>query len=83
MCPSSAATFSSLRQRLARSVSEPYVDLTLGLLADFGVRIDGSAADGRFTVPAPQAYRAADLTIEADASTASYFFARLDWIILA
>ncbi|HXM56771.1 MAG TPA: 3-phosphoshikimate 1-carboxyvinyltransferase, partial [Candidatus Dormibacteraeota bacterium] len=59
----------------AVTVSEPYVDLTLGLLADFGVSVGGSAAGGRFVVPAPQAYRAADLTIEADASTASYFFA--------
>src|SRR2546423_898842 len=28
----------------AVTVSEPYVDLTLGLLDDFGVRVDGSAA---------------------------------------
>lgn len=54
------------------TVSEPYVDLTLSVLADFGVQV--SRSDDRYVVPAPQAYRAADLTIEADASTASYFF---------
>ena len=57
------------------TVSEPYVDLTLSVLADFGIEVSGSTAEERFVVPAPQAYRAVDLTVEADASTASYFFA--------
>jgi 3-phosphoshikimate 1-carboxyvinyltransferase len=54
--------------------SKPYVDLTLGIMADFGVSVerDGYA---RFYI-APQRYRAqAEYAIESDASAASYFFA--------
>lgn len=54
--------------------SAPYVDLTLGVMADFGVAVerDGYA---RFRV-SPQRYQAqADYVIEGDASAASYFFA--------
>jgi 3-phosphoshikimate 1-carboxyvinyltransferase len=54
--------------------SQPYVDLTLGIMADFGVAVD---RDGyaRFHVQ-PQRYQAhATYAIESDASAASYFFA--------
>ncbi len=54
--------------------SQPYVDMTLALMADFGVAV---ARDGysRFMVT-PTRYRAADpYVIESDASAASYFFA--------
>jgi 3-phosphoshikimate 1-carboxyvinyltransferase len=54
--------------------SKPYVDLTLAVMADFGVSVerDGYA---RFCIE-PQRYRArAEYAIESDASAASYFFA--------
>jgi 3-phosphoshikimate 1-carboxyvinyltransferase len=54
--------------------SKPYVDLTLAIMADFGVTVvrEGYA---RFEI-APQRYRAqAEYAVESDASAASYFFA--------
>jgi 3-phosphoshikimate 1-carboxyvinyltransferase len=54
-------------------VSKPYIDLTLATMGSFGVDVDRD--DHRsFTVP-PQGYRAAEVSIEPDASAASYFFA--------
>ena len=55
-------------------VSRPYVDMTLAVMADFGVRVrrEGYA---RFEVPAPAAYRARRYAVEPDASSASYFLA--------
>lgn len=54
-------------------VSRPYVDLTLAMMAHFGVTVerDGHVA---FTVR-PSTYAAQRYTVEPDASTASYFFA--------
>lgn len=49
-------------------VSVPYVDMTLAVMAAFGV------AGERLAV-APGAYRAAEVEIEPDASAAAYFFA--------
>jgi 3-phosphoshikimate 1-carboxyvinyltransferase len=54
--------------------SKPYVDITLALMADFGVTVE---RDGykRFSVQ-PQRYQPrARYAIESDASAASYFFA--------
>jgi 3-phosphoshikimate 1-carboxyvinyltransferase len=56
------------------TISEPYVDMTRSVMAEFGIESARPAPD-RYLVPAPQTARAAALTIEADASTASYFFA--------
>ncbi len=56
-------------------VSKPYVEITLNLLARFGI---GVARDGfeRFTIPAGSAYRSpGEIAVEADASSASYFIA--------
>jgi 3-phosphoshikimate 1-carboxyvinyltransferase len=54
--------------------SKPYVDLTLGLMADFGVSVEREGYDCFQIVP--QRYRAqAHYAIESDASAASYFFA--------
>lgn len=55
-------------------VSRPYVDLTLDVMGQFGVRVvrDGY---GRFNIHAGQGYKACDLTIEGDISSASYFWA--------
>lgn len=60
-------------QLLGSLVSEPYIDMTLGVMARFGVTVDTSR-NGRYRVPR-QAYRGADYEIEPDASAASYFFA--------
>ncbi|HEY6087358.1 MAG TPA: bifunctional 3-phosphoshikimate 1-carboxyvinyltransferase/cytidylate kinase [Burkholderiaceae bacterium] len=56
-------------------ISKPYVEITLALLARFGIDI---ARDGwqRFTVPAQSRYRSPDIVhVEGDASSASYFIA--------
>jgi 3-phosphoshikimate 1-carboxyvinyltransferase len=56
-------------------ISKPYVEITLNLLARFGVQV---RRDGwqRFTIPAGSRYRTpGDLHVEADASSASYFAA--------
>lgn len=55
-------------------VSESYIAMTCDLMAEFGVLVR-CMHQGRFSVPIPQSYRAIDLTIEPDFSTASYFFA--------
>jgi 3-phosphoshikimate 1-carboxyvinyltransferase len=56
-------------------ISKPYVEITLNLLARFGivVRRDGWQ---RFTIPAGSAYRSpGHIHVEGDASSASYFVA--------
>ncbi|MFF9520773.1 3-phosphoshikimate 1-carboxyvinyltransferase [Streptomyces achromogenes] len=54
-------------------VSRPYVDMTIALMRRFGAEV-AEDAPGGFAVR-PTGYRAADLRIEPDASTASYFLA--------
>lgn len=51
-----------------------YIDMTCRMMAQFGVRSEKNA-DGLFTIPAGQAYRAGDYPIEPDASAACYFYA--------
>lgn len=53
-------------------VSKPYIDLTVAIMAKFGANVEVS--DNRYVV-ASTGYKACDLEIEPDASTASYFFA--------
>ena len=56
-------------------ISKPYVDITLNLLARFGINVqrDGYA---RFTIPAGSRYQSPGVIhVEADASSASYFIA--------
>jgi 3-phosphoshikimate 1-carboxyvinyltransferase len=57
-------------------VQPAYIDLTIQLMRDFGVTVGTAATDGRmaFSVT-PQPYLARTVTLEADASTAGYFFA--------
>ncbi|WP_165088448.1 3-phosphoshikimate 1-carboxyvinyltransferase [Neisseria yangbaofengii] len=54
-------------------ISKPYIDITLKLMAQFGIRVEHS--DYRsFKIPANARYRAPDvLHVEGDASSASYF----------
>jgi 3-phosphoshikimate 1-carboxyvinyltransferase len=54
-------------------VSEPYVEMTLEVMSQFGVDVDRRES-GRFRV-APQSYHGRTYDIEPDASAASYFFA--------
>jgi len=54
-------------------VSKPYVDLTIATMAAFGVEVENHGYR-RFVVPAGQ-YSASTITVEPDASAASYFFA--------
>lgn len=56
-------------------ISKPYIDITLNLMARFGVLVqrDGWQA---FTIPANSRYRSpGELWVEGDASSASYFLA--------
>ena len=56
-------------------ISKPYVDITLNLLARFGIQVlrNGYA---RFTIPAGSRYQSPGVIhVEADASSASYFIA--------
>ena len=56
-------------------ISKPYVEITLALLARFGIPV---AREGwqRFTIPASSHYRSpGSILIEGDASSASYFIA--------
>ena len=55
-----------------RLVSRPYLTLTLDVMRAFGVQVDDAPGSLRVS---PQGYRAAELEIEPDASTASYFLA--------
>jgi len=54
-------------------VSRPYVDMTLAMMAQFGVEAERRGHE-RFRV-APGVYSGRDYAVEPDASTASYFFA--------
>jgi 3-phosphoshikimate 1-carboxyvinyltransferase len=56
-------------------ISKPYVEITLNLLARFGIQV---RRDGwqRFVIPQGSAYRSpGDIHVEGDASSASYFIA--------
>ncbi len=56
-------------------ISKPYVEITLNLLARFGIAVQREGFV-RFTIPANSAYRTpGELHVEADASSASYFIA--------
>ena len=54
-------------------VSEPYVDMTLKMMSQFGIDVE-RPHPGTFRI-APQTYQSASYDIEPDASAASYFFA--------
>lgn len=55
-------------------VSRPYVDITLAVLTAFGITFSREAYR-RFILPGGQSYRSRQYDIEADASSASYFWA--------
>ncbi|MDN8612729.1 bifunctional 3-phosphoshikimate 1-carboxyvinyltransferase/cytidylate kinase [Variovorax ginsengisoli] len=56
-------------------ISKPYIEITLNLLARFGITVRREGWQ-RFTIPAGSQYRSpGDIHVEADASSASYFIA--------
>ncbi len=55
-------------------VSRPYVDMTIGVMSQFGIAIDRQGYDG-FHVAGKQVYRSGIYEVEADASQAGYFWA--------
>ncbi|MDM0034606.1 bifunctional 3-phosphoshikimate 1-carboxyvinyltransferase/cytidylate kinase [Variovorax sp. J22P271] len=56
-------------------ISKPYIEITLNLLARFGITVQREGWQ-RFTIPAGSQYRSpGDIHVEADASSASYFVA--------
>jgi 3-phosphoshikimate 1-carboxyvinyltransferase len=55
-------------------VSRPYVDVTVDVMAAFGVRVERDGYE-RFRVPSGQRYVPGEYTVLGDASSASYFWA--------
>ena len=56
-------------------ISKPYIEITLNLLARFGIEVQRSGWQ-RFTIPQGSQYRSpGDIHVEGDASSASYFVA--------
>jgi 3-phosphoshikimate 1-carboxyvinyltransferase len=58
---------------VGKMVSPSYIELTLDVMAAFGVTVDRSEA-GRFSIP-QQRYRARSFAIEGDATSAGYWWA--------
>lgn len=57
---------------VSRLVSIPYVEMTVAMMRQFGVKVD---VQGNVFMVAPQEYMAREYAIEPDASTTSYFLA--------
>jgi 3-phosphoshikimate 1-carboxyvinyltransferase len=56
-------------------VSKPYIDITIGVMAKFGVEVENDNYQ-RFVVKAGQSYQSpTSIMVEGDASSASYFIA--------
>lgn len=52
-------------------VSKPYIQLTIGLMAKYGVKVKW---EGNTIVVKPQKYKAVEITVESDWSAASYWY---------
>lgn len=61
-------------QLSSQLVSRPYIDMTLAMMARFGVAVS-EPAPGTFAIVSGQAYRGRPYAVEPDASSASYFMA--------
>ncbi|WP_457573165.1 3-phosphoshikimate 1-carboxyvinyltransferase [Desulfolithobacter sp.] len=55
-------------------LSRPYVEMTLAVMADFGIRVEASPSLNFFRIP-QGCYQGREYRIEGDASGASYFWA--------
>jgi 3-phosphoshikimate 1-carboxyvinyltransferase len=70
-----AATNDIVIEVVGELISKPYIEITLNLLARFGIEVRRDAWE-RFTIPAGSRYVSpGDIHVEADASSASYFIA--------
>lgn len=56
-----------------KQISRPYIDITLDIMNAFGINVENDSYM-KYTVK-PQKYRPNDYTVEADYSSASYFYA--------
>lgn len=62
-------------QIVGELVSRPYIEITLDVMARFGVNVENHDYS-RFVIPAGQRYQSpGDIMVEGDASSASYFLA--------
>ncbi len=69
------ATKSIVIEVVGELISKPYIEITLNLLARFGIKVQREGWQ-RFTIPAGSRYQSpGDVYVEADASSASYFIA--------
>ncbi|WP_028584121.1 3-phosphoshikimate 1-carboxyvinyltransferase [Desulfogranum mediterraneum] len=59
---------------LGEVLSQPYVEMTLAVMADFGIRVEAAPRLNYFRIP-QGSYQGQDYAIEGDASSASYFWA--------
>ena len=57
---------------VANLKSKPYVEMTIGLLCDFGVKVRANAALSRFEIPGRQKYSSRKYEVEGDWSGASF-----------
>jgi 3-phosphoshikimate 1-carboxyvinyltransferase len=55
-------------------ISKPYIKITLGLMAKFGIKVEQQGWES-FTVPVATYYSPGEIEVEGDASSASYFLA--------
>ncbi len=70
-----AATRDITIQVVGELISKPYIEITLQLLARFGIDVQRQGW-AQFVIPAGSRYRSpGDIHVEADASSASYFIA--------
>ncbi|MEN9544422.1 MAG: hypothetical protein RLZZ598_1255 [Pseudomonadota bacterium] len=73
--PLAAATRAVSIEVEGELISRPYIEITLKLLARFGITVQREAWQ-RFTIPAGSVYRSpGTIHVEGDASSASYFIA--------
>lgn len=68
-----AAAIAELEVR-GEILSKPYVEMTLAVMADFGIRVEAAPSLNFFRIPQGR-YRGGTYRIEGDASGASYFWA--------
>lgn len=63
-------------QVMGELISKPYIDITLNLMAKFGVIVERDDHWQHFTIPANSQYKSPnEIFVEGDASSASYFIA--------
>ncbi|MFN0184375.1 MAG: bifunctional 3-phosphoshikimate 1-carboxyvinyltransferase/cytidylate kinase [Aquabacterium sp.] len=73
--PLACRTRPAVIEVVSELISKPYIDITLNLLARFGIAVQRED-HRRFTIPAGSRYRSPGrVWVEADASSASYFIA--------